>query len=418
MKKIAVIGAGISGLSIAHCLKDAFEIKIFEKESRPGGLIKCERIEGNLYHTVGGHVFNSKQKDVLDWFWNFFDREKEFTKTTRNAVIYFDRPVSYPVENHLYELDEQVVKQVIAELLNIERTNKQKSEAVNFEDFLKNRFGETLYSLYFEPYNKKIWKRDLSKVPISWLEGKLPMPTVEEIIVNNIHKKKEMDMVHSSFYYPLQNGSQFLVDRLSEGLDIQCNQEIKSLSRSSDKWHVNNEYTCDYIVYAGNIKDLPRILSGSVDVGSYAQAIEELEYHGTTTVLCEVDSNPYSWIYLPDNNIQSHRIINTGNFSESNNRKGIKTATIEFTDYVDKAVILENLKHIPYHPRYITHRYTEYTYPIQNKHTREMISGLKSELAPHNMFLTGRFAEWEYYNMDAAIGAALRESALRCAARK
>ena len=57
--------------------------------------------------------------------------------------------------------------------------------------------------------------------------------------------------------------------------------------------------------------------------------------------------------------------------------------------------------------KYITHQYTEYTYPIQNKNTRELIQNLKSVLEKENFYLLGRFAEWEYYNMDAAIGAAL-----------
>ena len=32
MEKIAIIGAGISGLSAAHFLKDKFKVTLFEKE--------------------------------------------------------------------------------------------------------------------------------------------------------------------------------------------------------------------------------------------------------------------------------------------------------------------------------------------------------------------------------------------------
>jgi UDP-galactopyranose mutase len=56
---------------------------------------------------------------------------------------------------------------------------------------------------------------------------------------------------------------------------------------------------------------------------------------------------------------------------------------------------------------YITHNYEKYTYPIQNKKTREMLISLKQQLINDNFYLLGRFAEWEYYNMDAAIGAAI-----------
>ena len=36
-----------------------------------------------------------------------------------------------------------------------------------------------------------------------------------------------------------------------------------------------------------------------------------------------------------------------------------------------------------------------------------MIGSLKNELKKDNIYLLGRFAEWEYYNMDVAMGAAL-----------
>lgn len=81
MERIAIIGGGISGLSIAHCLKNKYKTTIFEKESRPGGMIRCERVDGHLYHTVGGHVFNTKRQDVSDWFWDFFFKRKRIYKS-------------------------------------------------------------------------------------------------------------------------------------------------------------------------------------------------------------------------------------------------------------------------------------------------------------------------------------------------
>lgn len=55
----------------------------------------------------------------------------------------------------------------------------------------------------------------------------------------------------------------------------------------------------------------------------------------------------------------------------------------------------------------LAHHYEQYTYPIQNTETRAIVANLKKELQKENLFLFGRFAEWEYYNMDVAIGAAL-----------
>ena len=36
-----------------------------------------------------------------------------------------------------------------------------------------------------------------------------------------------------------------------------------------------------------------------------------------------------------------------------------------------------------------------------------MIQKLKRHLSPMRFYFTGRFADWEYYNMDIAMGAAM-----------
>lgn len=409
MEKIAIVGAGISGLCTALLLKERYNVTIFEKEDRPGGLIKCQHVSGSLFHSCGGHVFNSKRQDVLDWFWMHFKKEEEFTRTNRNSLIITENEdnIPYPIENHVYLLEEQTQRRFINDLIMMAKTKGK--EPNNFEEFLKGHFGETLYELYFQPYNEKVWRRDLKQVPMSWLEGKLPMPTVAEMIFNNINHVEERTFVHSTFWYEKQGGSQLIANRLAEGLDIRYNKEIKYISQEKGKWVVEDE-AFEKVVFCGNIKDMVNMFDCIIS-DKYKQDIEALQFHGTTSVFCEIDKNPYSWIYLPSRNHESHRIICTGNFSKTNNGpsvpKGRITATVEFTDKIEIDAILENLTRIPLRPKYLEHKFNHYTYPIQNINTREMIKNLKAELAPKGLYFTGRFADWEYYNMDVAIGAAM-----------
>lgn len=409
MEKVAIIGAGISGLTVARLLASRYHVVVFEKEDRPGGLIKCNLVNGSLFHTCGGHVFNSKRLDVLEWFWKQFSRDEEFLKADRNSVVFMNdgRKIPYPVENHMYCFDADIQRRFVDDLVEIARTDY--SEPQNFEEFLHTRFGDTLYGLYFKPYNEKIWRRDLKQIPLSWLEGKLPMPSVEEMIYNNINHVEEASFVHSSFWYAKHGGSQFIVDRLSEGLDIRCNFEIDSIEIEEGKWVIGGAQF-DKVVYCGNIKDMVLLLKRHIN-NRLMQAVLELEYHGTTTVFCEIEKNPYSWIYLPSKEYESHRIICTGNFSEANNGESITdnriTATIEFTDEINREDIIDNLSRIPLNPKYIDHKFNKYSYPIQDVNTRRMIQSLKAELALLGFYFTGRFADWEYYNMDMAIGAAM-----------
>ncbi|HTE13096.1 MAG TPA: NAD(P)-binding protein, partial [Chitinophagaceae bacterium] len=232
--KIGVIGTGISGLSIANMLRLDHEVTLFEKNIKPGGLIKCERVNDCLFHKVGGHVFNSKNKKVLDWFWSYFDRDMEFVKVARNAKVLFNNVLlGYPIENYLYLLDKPIIKAITSELIALSKLPaKDPFQSEHFEDFLKHNFGSTLYEIYFKPYNEKIWRTDLSKVPLGWLEGKLPMPDLLEIIQSNIIREEEKEMVHSHFYYPKENGSQFIIDRMKRDLNIKTGNPVTTIEQT------------------------------------------------------------------------------------------------------------------------------------------------------------------------------------------
>lgn len=254
MKKIVVIGAGVSGLSIARLLVDGGnKVTVIEKEDKPGGLIKCDNINGCLYHKVGGHVFNTKRKDVLEWFESIFDKEKDFSKADRNSVVSMPdrRLINYPVENHAYQFTPVLLDEFIDNLQGMIKNGDTKGEPTNFAEFLYFRFGAMLYREYFQPYNEKIWKRDLTTVPLSWLEGKLPMPTLKEILYNNFIHLEEKNFVHSTFFYPRYGGSQFLANKLAEELDIRYNTQVVSLEKRNECWLVNND-CFDQVIFCGN----------------------------------------------------------------------------------------------------------------------------------------------------------------------
>ena len=51
--KYIIVGAGISGLSIGQVLKEyGHDVQLFEADSRPGGMVKCDRVHGHLFQNV------------------------------------------------------------------------------------------------------------------------------------------------------------------------------------------------------------------------------------------------------------------------------------------------------------------------------------------------------------------------------
>lgn len=405
--RVSIIGSGISGISLANILSSYKNIKVevFEKDSKIGGLIKCDTIDGNLFHKVGGHVFNSKNEIVLNWFWGYFNKEKEFIATDRNAKILINNQfVGYPIENYIYQLSAVDVHDIISELS--EKFNKKNDEPKDFESFLINNFGNRLYELYFKPYNIKIWKTDLSKIPLEWLDGKLPMPNLKTILISNVIRSKEDHMVHSKFWYPKKGGSQFIIDRLSEGLNINKKCPINSITYLDGKLILNDNIITDNIIYTGNVKDLFKIIEiKDQELIRILHIVSQFISNGTSNMLCETDETDLSWLYIPEKSFKAHRIIYTGNFSASNNSKTIsrKTCVVEFSGKHTKDSMISELKKLPGNLKFIAYNYEQNSYVIQNSETRQIISTLKNLLKKYNIFLHGRFAEWEYYNMDVCI---------------
>lgn len=405
-KKIAIIGSGIAGLSAANMLQGkGHEVTLFEKNNFHGGLVHCSNEDGVLFHRVGGHVFNTNITKVAEWFWSFFT-ENEFVNAKRNAKIWIDNKlIGYPIENYIFQLPKEKTAEIISDLL---LNNKIDTTSVNFEDFLYSKFGKTLCDYYFKPYNYKIWKTDLSKVPLPWLDGKLPMPDLQNIIMNNIFKNEDNSMVHSSFFYPKSGGSSFIADRIAEGLNIIYNFEISNITKVDNKWLVLNELY-DSVVYTGDVRKIQDIIQINDD--KYLKCTiktKQLLSNGTSNALCYIDNSDLSWLYLPEANTESHRIIYTGNFSKNNNLKNNKTTcTVEFSGIVSIEQMTSELRKLPFKITPIAFNQEPNSYVIQSKETRNEIAALKGFLSIHNVYLLGRFAEWEYYNMDKAIEAAM-----------
>ena len=72
MRKVAIIGAGLSGATIARQLLKRFidlEITIYEKNSVIGGNLRENLIDGTIVHEHGPHIFHTKSKKI----WKFIE---------------------------------------------------------------------------------------------------------------------------------------------------------------------------------------------------------------------------------------------------------------------------------------------------------------------------------------------------------
>ncbi len=109
--KIAILGAGISGVSLARMLAtDGHDVTVLEASERAGGLCKSRQVDGFTFDEAGGHIMFSKRSDVLQWMKDRCGGDAGLVGSERNTKIrWHDRFVPYPFENGVGHLPKETI---------------------------------------------------------------------------------------------------------------------------------------------------------------------------------------------------------------------------------------------------------------------------------------------------------------------
>lgn len=398
---VAIIGAGVSGLACGQLLSSkGYNVRIFESDSEIGGIAKTRQVGGTTYHMVGGHCFNSKHKDVLDFVFSIYP-ENLWNKVDRIAKIWLKGSlISYPIEfslKEIYALDKDLAFNIVKDL--IEDPGYQK-EPRNLKEWFESKFGKTLSDIYFTPYNSKIWGRDPEEMSFSWVADKLPNPDRFEILGSLFEDKKD-NMPHSVFFYPKTNNQADFIKAMSEGLDISFNTVVGNVSKNeSDKWVVcDSEF--DFLITTAPMDNLGALLSYLPE--KIIDAIGKLSYNKVSTMLWSCKESSQTWTYFPSEDTIFHRHIHIGNFFTP--RKNVLIT--EALGAVDKDKMIKEGSKFDHLLEPLDYNVSEHAYVVYDDKYSEAKKLIDCYLSQQGVLNLGRFAEWEYYNMDVCIKSAI-----------
>lgn len=394
--KIGVIGAGVSGMSVAKMLSNKHQVSLLEKNNHIGGIARTKRINDSTYHLVGGHCFNSKNKTVLDFVFNQVLAKKHWHLVNRKAKIAFQNNIiSYPIEfavKEIAQFDEDLAINIIDDFIS---ANNQPSD--NLAQWFVEKFGKTLAEKYLIPYNQKTWNMDLKKMSPLWIEGKLPTPNKKEFIKNLLSPQQDK-MPHTCFYYPNSNDQNTFLEALSAGLDISLNTKVESIEKKNNTWLVNGEHQFDYVINTMPLDKLPFVIKGVPEaIKTHAK---KLKYNQVSNMLWETKSvGDCTWTYYPDKETIFHRHIHIGNFF-------LPKKNITITESIGKKSYDEMAaagSQIDYLIKPIGYHQSDYAYVIYDKNYQSATTAIKNYLQTINIDTLGRFGQWEYFNMDICI---------------
>jgi protoporphyrinogen oxidase len=395
--KIGILGAGISGLSAARLLSKNFEVEVLEQCPIHGGIARTRNVAGAAYHVTGGHCFNSKYQDVLDFVFNEVMPQSQWHLVQRNANIkFYGHDITYPIEyaiKQIHQFDPDTAINITRDFLAANDDGNYE----NLEDWFRKKFGDTLAELYFIPYNTKIWNQKPADMSPAWVEGKLPIPDKKSFFKGLISNEEDK-MPHASFYYPNSNNQNTFIDNLAAGVNIIYNYKIQSLKQNeARKWVVNDDKEYDLLISTLPLNVLPGIIDGTPN--EVIEQAARLKYNKVSTMLWETVGTERTWTYIPDAENLFHRYIHIGNFFKPVQNYSI-TEVVGEKSYDEMA---ENGKKDPFLLKPLDYHVSEHAYVVFDENYDTATKVVKSYLDQKGLYTLGRFGEWQYYNMDVCI---------------
>ena len=416
-KKIIVIGAGITGLSAAYHLQQNpdNDVTVLEKESRVGG-VASSFTEGGFTFDRSIHILFGKNPYAMNLIRELLG--DNIIEQRRSAWVYSHGVYTkYPFQNHLYGLPKEVIEECITGFANRQPTDKK-----DLYSWILATFGEGIAKHFMVPYNEKGWVYDLAKMSSSWIDGRVALPTLEELKAGAYSDTESTFGKSSTFWYPKTGGIQSFSNAFAERVKnifvgygvVSIDPLLKHAIVERDTRVRRLEY--DALVYTADLSKVASLLTVFLPL-KIASSANKLRYNHVVVFNVGVEGKKFikrHWVYFPEKEIPFRRIIFPNHFSPTVAPSGHFSIQVEISrenkegNYVLSRPVRESLlacgiidsvdKIKFWGVDLLSPAYVIPTLDLP-EHQKIILDYLK-EL---DIYPCGRFGAWRYLNMDDSL---------------
>ncbi|EOS39961.1 UDP-galactopyranose mutase [Lachnospiraceae bacterium M18-1] len=352
-----IVGAGLYGAVMAHELHQrGKKCLVIDRRDHIAGNIYCEDIEGIHVHKYGAHIFHTSDKKI----WDYMNQFAEFNHYINSPVaVYKDELYNLPFNMNTFSKmwgirTPQEAKDMIAR--QVEEAGI--TEPKNLEEQCLSLVGRDVFEKLVKGYTEKQWGRDCKDLP-SFIIRRLPVRFTYD---NNYFNDRYQGI-------PI-GGYTAVVERMLEGIEVRTNTDFF-------KFREEHPDIAEKIIFTGMIDEYFGYQLGALEYRSVRFETEVLDcenYQGNAVVNYTDKEVPYT------------RVIEHKHFEF-----GKQDKTVISREYSSEwQVGME-----PY-------------YPVNDAKNSELYAEYKKlAAAEENVTFGGRLGNYQYYDMDKVVGAAL-----------
>ncbi len=303
----------------------------------------------------------------------------------------------------------RISKKILEEILD-----RDEKRRIDLKEHLKNNFGETLCSIFFYPFLKKYYLKDLSEIIPYKDRGSIPIPDKEDVKKGYKGKKFDNQGYNAHFFYP-RNQLKGFIDNYEKKVkkNIFFNEEVMKIDIDKKKVYTKTKkYSYSNLINTIPLKEFIYKINNYEDRFPEVKNLENISTLIVNMVL-KKKKRRFHWIYIPQEKYPFYRVgfypgrnppvcylersIIPGTKYDKDEVKSDAEKTLAhlaLTDEKDDILFMDVIE-IPV------------SYIIFNRTWRRDVPELINKLKKFNIETTGRFGKWDYSSMSADIESAV-----------
>lgn len=404
--KIAILGAGISGLQAANMLRQrGLDFKLLESEPTIGGLARTAGYRHWRYD-FGVKALYSKNAQVMDYLRSL---PIEYSEHDRCVQVHHvsngqSAEVDYPFENGIGQLPHEDKVACVLGYLEAYAANKP---FANFQEWIVNRLGYGIANQFMLPYNHKIWDAPLEEISMGLVSGKIHPAPIEEIVRIALGEKIVGRQYQAKFIYP-REGLTAMIDAMAAPIreQIKTNFRVAEIARQQDEYRITSvsgeQVECSVIISTIPLLELGGLFTGQ-DMPQPKWRYNKTLFY--VVFLNQAPAHGLHWHFFAAPQFPFYRLTYMHNFSD----KFAPCIVAEVTDRnqkVETERVLEALGDLGIRRSWIEDVKIErlgYTYPIPTLRSDAEKPWVIARFEAEHVYPLGRAGSWSYLNVDGII---------------
>jgi len=355
---VLIIGAGPAGLTAAYLLTKAGKsVRVIERDpDYVGGISRTVRY-GDFRFDIGGHRFFSKSREVVD-LWNELLPDDFIDRPRLSRIFYGKKYYAYPLRAFEALSNLGVFTSALCMMSYAYAKAFPIRPARTFHQWVRNQFGEKLFSIFFRTYTEKVWGMSCDEISSDWAAQRIKGLSLSAAVWDGVKRSLGVKAKPSaelgqqggvktlieSFRYPRKGpgmmweaaaakteaqGGEVVMDRTLRAIGFDEAKglfSVEAVSASGERF----TYRARDVISSAPITELIQALRPTQVCCEAAAALRYRDFITVALIARAGSTFPDNWIYIHDPSVKVGRIQNFLSWSPEMAPEGYACLGLEY----------------------------------------------------------------------------------------